>query len=420
MNKKLDLIIISSYFLLVILGVISIYSNNFDSYKEIDFTNKLKFDNNYNKQLLWILLCIIIIITILLLDPKWFSISSNIVIYLSTIFLLILVLYNGLSVSGSKSWINLGFCKLQPSELCKISTSLIISSILTKYKYQLNNLKWILCFIIISIPILLITLQGDIGSATTFLSFIIVLYREGLSIVYPIIGIILILSLLLVNIINSIQNILIIIFFSIVIFTYILRKNKKYYKNIIIGGIMLFISILTANYITYNILKPYQRSRITVLFNHNSKINLKNEAYNLNQSKIAIGSGRLFGKGFLKGTQTKYNFIPQQDTDFIFCTIAEQWGFIGSNLVIILYLVLILRIIFLIENQNSIFTRIYGYSFISILFIHIIINVGMTLGLIPVIGITLPYISYGGSSLVSFTIFLFILIRLISSKTCIS
>ncbi len=412
MSKKIDWIIVIIYVSITFIGIISIYSNNYN------INNITNLSNNYIKQFIWIIIGILISILILLLDPKIFSISAPIV-YIIGISLLLLVLITSNSVNGSKSWIDFTFFKLQPSEISKLSTSLFLANILAKNRYNIKNKYiWAIYFLIIIIPFILIVLQKDTGTAITFFSFIIVLYREGLSIIYPIIGLIMILCLFIVILINSVYNFLIYFIIINTILLYFLNKNKFFLKIIILGMIITFFSLLTSNYIVYNILKPYQISRITVLFSN--KINLKKEAYNLNQAKIAIGSGRLLGKGFLKGTQTKYNFIPQQDTDFIFCTIAEQWGFIGSLFILILYYHLIIRVLYLVENQNSIFIRVLGYSYSSMIFSHVIINIGMTLGLIPVIGIPLPYISYGGSSFISFTIFLFIILRLTSYRVCIN
>jgi rod shape determining protein RodA len=267
--------------------------------------------------------------------------------------------------------------------------------------------------LIILVPVALIMLQPDTGSALTFLALVLVLYREGLTGWLLVVGAIAVLLFVLSLLLSKITLILMIVAIAGLL-GYQLRKRKQWIQPIIIGTLLSIAFIFTVDFAYQHILQPHQRTRIDVLL---GKVeDLRGQGYNVNQSKIAIGSGRIFGKGFLQGTQTKYDFVPEQSTDFIFCTVGEEWGFIGSIVVVGLYLFLLLRIVFIAERQRSAFSRIYGYSVASILFVHFFINLGMTIGLVPVIGIPLPFISYGGSSLWGFTLLLFILLRLDANR----
>jgi rod shape determining protein RodA len=266
----------------------------------------------------------------------------------------------------------------------------------------------IIATIILLIPALLILKQNDTGSAIVFSTFVFVFYREGLSGNILITAVILILLFVLSLVINQYVVIGFISFITLILFFFI-RKRKMEILTLLSIFIFIVVYVLSINYLFNNVLQQHQRIRINVLLG--KEVNLKKEGYNINQSKIAIGSGGAWGKGFLQGTQTKYNFVPAQGTDFIFCTIGEEYGFIGSTIVIVLFIILLYRILYLAEKQRSQFARIYGYGVASILFFHIMINIGMTIGLAPVIGIPLPFFSYGGSSLWSFTILLFIFIK---------
>jgi rod shape determining protein RodA len=319
------------------------------------------------------------------------------------------VIFSGKEISGSKSWFQIAGFGIQPGEFAKMATSLALAKYLTTIDIDLKKPRTlIIAALIILFPGSLIILQHDTGSAIVFLSFVIVLYRAGLTGFVPLTLILLpliaVLSLLLPKLV------LVGLLFLVSLGLYLYSKRRL--KNILIIGAVFLASVgfvYSVDYTVNKVLEPHQRQRIQVLLGFNT--DLKGAGYNVNQSLIAIGSGQFFGKGFLEGTQTKYNFVPEQSTDFIFCTIGEERGFIGSTLVICLFIGLFIRIIFVAERQRSRFSRLYGYGVASVLFFHFVINIGMTLGLVPVIGIPLPFISYGGSSLWAFTLLLFIFIR---------
>jgi rod shape determining protein RodA len=336
------------------------------------------------------------------------------VFYGTTLLLLVLVLIVGRNVGGNQSWIPIGSFRLQPSEFAKFATCLLLARYLSSSTVKLQEIRtqMVAAFIIL-IPTALILLQPDAGSALTFSSLIFVLYREGLSGYFLVIEGLSILLFILTVLYNKYY-----VLIGIVAFTgfliYLFRKNRKMVTVFGIGLLFSIVFVFSVDFAYNSILKPHQKNRIDVIL---GKVNdPRGIGYNLNQSKIAIGSGGLWGKGYLQGTQTKYNFVPEQSTDFIFCTVGEEWGFVGCFVVIGLYLFLLLRIVIIAERQRSTFSRVYGYGVASILFFHFFINIGMTIGLIPVIGIPLPFLSYGGSSLWSFTILLFILLKLDSNR----
>lgn len=362
---------------------------------------------SYGKQLIWIITSIILAIIILIIDAKFFSTFSYL-IYFITILLLIAVLLMGKEIAGSRSWFQIGSFSLQPSEFAKFATNLALAKYLSKLNINIHKFKTKLnAFFILALPTVLILLQNDTGSALVYFSFIFVLYREGLSGNIMIAGVLIALLFILTLLLN--KFIVVGILFTIAIFIIIIKKNKR--NILIVFGlyILAFGFVFSVDYAFEKMLEPHQKKRINVLIG--KETDLKGAGYNVNQSKIAIGSGGFSGKGFLKGTQTKYNFVPEQSTDFIFCTVGEEWGFVGSFIVIILFVGLLIRIIIIAERQRSVFTRIYGYGLASVLFFHFAVNIGMTLGLAPVIGIPLPFFSYGGSSLWAFTILLFIFIK---------
>jgi rod shape determining protein RodA len=327
---------------------------------------------------------------------------------------LISVLIIGGVTNGATSWFQIGGLKIQPSEFAKFTTGLALAKF---FNMQTNKSKKyytrIFSYLIILIPCLLIILQNDLGTALVFLSFILVLYREGLSI-NILFGILILAILCLLSLLIS-QKILIYIFsFLALISLLFFRFNKKDILTIIVcWGFSIFF-VLGTNFFVNDILSPHHTKRINVLLG--KEFDPYGAGYNLIQSKIAIGSGGSFGKGFLNGTQTRFDFVPEQSTDFIFCTIGEEWGFFGSLLFILIFIGLITRIILLAERQRSSFSRIYGYSVACILFSHFTINIGMTIGLLPTVGIPLPFISYGGSSLLGFTVLLFIFLNLDSYR----
>lgn len=406
---NVDWVTIILYFCLVIIGWLNIYAAVFDA----DHASIFDMSRNYGKQLIWILTAGIIITAILLIDSKFFNFSAY-AFYGVTLILLVAVLFVGKLVGGNRAWFEIGSFRLQPAEFAKVATCLALSRYMGTNNLKLTDFgDQLKCFALIFTPVVLILLQPDAGSAIVFTSFFLVLYREGLPPFYLVFGfvsvILFILSLLIPQayIITALVGIAIFLLWRD-------RRIRRTYTLVIGSTIMAIVLVTGVNYVFHNILKSHQRDRIDLLLG--KKVDPKGVGYNVNQSKIAIGSGQLLGKGFLKGTQTKYDFVPEQSTDFIFCTIGEEWGFVGSVVVLGLYTFLILRIVVLAERQRSTFSRVYGYGVASILFFHVFINVGMTIGIIPVIGIPLPFISYGGSSLWSFTILLFILIKLDTNR----
>ncbi len=401
---KIDWVLLGLYLVLVIIGWINIYAAVYDEnhHHIVDLTQK------YGKQMVFIFAAIFLAMLILLIDPKFFS-QFSYFIYGICLLMLIVVIFSGREIAGSKGWFAIGGFGIQPAEFAKMATCLALAKYLSTLDVNIRKFSTLLiASSIILIPALVVLFQHDTGSAIVFLAFIIVLYRAGLTgfvplafILLPLLGV---LALLVPKSILAGGLLLI----SIIFF---FRSPRKL-KNIFIISAVFLASVgfvYSVDYTVKHMLEPHQRQRINVLLGMNT--DLKGAGYNVNQSLIAIGSGRLMGKGFLQGTQTKYNFVPEQSTDFIFCTIGEERGFIGSAILIILYLALFARLITTAERQRSKFSRLYGYGVAAILFFHFAINIGMTLGLLPVIGIPLPFISYGGSSLWAFTILLFIFIR---------
>ena len=328
--------------------------------------------------------------------------------------MLLAVLLIGTETKGAKSWFGVGDFGIQPSEFAKATTALALAKILSGIDVDMKDLKTkIYAITIIAIPMILVLLQNDTGSALVFFIFVLVLFREGLSLSVLIFGVVAIILFILALLINT--YLLIGILFVVTILLWLLFRSRKVSIFLFLGLFVLASGIVySVDYVYDNALGAHQKDRIEVLLGQ--KKDPQGVEYNVNQSKIAIGSGGFFGKGFLKGTQTKYNFVPEQDTDFIFCTVGEEWGFLGSAFVVGLFLTLMVKLVKMAERQRSRFSRIYGYCVAAIIFAHFSINIGMTIGLLPVIGIPLPFLSYGGSSLISFTFLLFIFIRQDASR----
>lgn len=401
--QNIDWITIGIYLALVLIGWLNIYSAVYnDEHSEIfDFTQ------SYGKQMIWIVCAVVIALIIMMTDIKFFPAFSYF-IYGGIIILLISVLLFGSVTSGSKSWFQLGSFKLQPSEFAKFATSLAVAKYLSTMNIRIQDIRTkLVAFFILGLPTALILLQNDTGSAIVYIAFIFVLYREGLSGNVLITGLFIIVLFFIALLIDKFVIIGALGFVALILFFYIRKRRKEILS-------LVFLFILTAGFVysvdyVYNNVRPHQRDRIDVLI---GKVHdYKGVGYNVNQSKIAIGSGGFWGKGFLEGTQTKFDFVPEQSTDFIFCTVGEEWGFAGSTVVVILYMWLFLRLISMAERQRSTYARIYGYGVASILFFHFTINIAMTIGLAPVIGIPLPFISYGGSSLWAFTMLLFVFVK---------
>jgi rod shape determining protein RodA len=368
---------------------------------------------SYGKQTLWIGGAVVLALMILVIDGKFYAAFSY-AIYAVFLLLLLSTFLFSRDVKGSFGWIDIGAFKLQPAEFAKFATSMALAKYLSTLDIRMQDARTkFVSTLIIGVPAIIILLQNDTGSALVFASFIFVLYREGLSgniLLMALVSVALFVLALLVKY-TTLIGILVGI---AILFALLVRKNKRNLIVIASGAIIAIGMVYSVDYVYNEVLQAHQRTRIDVLLG--KEVDLKGAGYNVNQSKIAIGSGGLFGKGFLQGTQTKYDFVPEQSTDFIFCTVGEEWGFMGSFVVIGLFMALLARIIFVAERQRSQYSRIYGYGVASIIFFHLMINIGMTIGLAPVIGIPLPFFSYGGSSLWSFTILLFIFIKLDSYR----
>ncbi len=407
--KFIDRPLVLLYLTLVLMGWISIYAAVYNN----EHSSILDLSQSYGKQLLWIFTALAIGLMIMLTDAKFFNAFAY-PIYIGTILLLVVVLFAGKEIAGSKSWFQIGEFRIQPAEFAKFATNLALAHFLSALDFDSRKRKsQIIPLIILALPALLILLQNDTGSAIVYSALALVLYRQGMPGSILLIGLAIAVMAVMTLLFNHFV-VIVVIAILLIIFVFFIRRT---WQNIIkVLGIFIVASmfVLSVNYAFEHVLELHQKTRINVLLG--KQIDLKGAGYNVNQSKIAIGSGGFWGKGFLKGTQTKFNFVPEQSTDFIFCTVGEEWGFVGSTVVMLLFLALIVRIIMMAERQRSDFSRIYGYGVASILFFHFFVNVGMTIGLMPVIGIPLPFFSYGGSSLWAFTILLFIFIKMDSNR----
>ena len=406
---NVDWITILIYVALCAIGYVNIYASVYNP----DLSDTYDFGSNYGKQLIFIISADHLGFSILLLDAKFFSIFAP-VIYGITILLLIVVLLIGRKVAGNQAWIPIGSFRLQPSEFAKFGTALMLARYVSTFTPKFKDFKSILfAGLIVGLPLFFIMMQPDTGSALVFLSFMFPLYREGLSGYFLLIFlgmIVLFVAVFLVPLYVIIPSILVVGAYSI----YLNKRKQKMMISIAMATIIAIAYLFVVKLTYTKVLEPHQRARIEVMLG--LKTDPKGAGYNVNQSKIAIGSGQVTGRGFLLGTQTKYGYVPEQSTDFIFSTIGEEWGFAGCTVLIGLYVFLLLRVINLAERQRSTFSRVYGYCVASIIFFHVFINIGMTIGIVPVIGIPLPFISYGGSSLWSFTVLLFIFLKLDSNR----
>ncbi len=403
--SNIDWLTIGLFALLVFMGWFNIYAAVFNEEQPSIFDTTQK----YGKQLMWIGGSLLIIIVLLFTDGRLFE-KLALPVYIVMILMLVGVLIFGKEVSGAKSWFAIGGFSLQPSEFAKFTTSLLVAKYLSHA--QITMAKWSHRFVVIGIlalPAFFIALQPDMGSVLVYGAFVLVMYREGLPGYYIFFAIwfmvLFILSLLVPKLILAgvLAGILIVAI-------YFLRKQRQAIYAAISVFVLSVIFSFVVGYIFDNVLAPHHQSRFKILLGMED--DPSGAGYNTRQSLIAIGSGGVTGKGFLKGTQTKFDFVPEQSTDYIFCTIGEEWGFLGTSTVVILFVVLLLRIVVLAERQKSNFARIYGYCVASVLFLHVAINIAMTIGLAPVIGIPLPFFSYGGSSLWGFTILLFIFLKM--------
>lgn len=406
---NIDWLTVFFYGLIVLFGWINIYSAVFDEAHQsiFDVTQR------YGKQMIWIAAAAFLAFLLLLIDARIYE-NFSFLIYVAVMLLLLGVLVGGKEIAGSKSWFQIGSVAIQPAEFAKFATALALAKYLTMPNIDLRKLKYLLrAFIIILLPAALIFLQNDTGTALVFAAFVMVLYREGMTpglLYFAAAMVVIFLSTLIAGkwvVISALAGIAVLL---ILLF----KKQKNAFIAIVVSLVLSSGVSYGIEYGFKNFLQPHQQVRIKVLLGQ--EVDNRGAGYNVHQSKIAIGSGGFSGKGFLEGTQTKYNFVPEQSTDFIFCTVGEEWGFVGSSALILLFVMLLIRLVFLAERQRSRFSRVYGYGVIMILLFHFTINIGMTVGLVPVIGIPLPYVSYGGSSLWAFTILLFIFLKLDANR----
>lgn len=403
----MDWVTVLIYAVMVLLGWINIFAAVYD---ETAQQNIFDLSLNSGRQLMFIAASGIIILAILIVDMRFYEAAAWL-IYGVVIFLLILVPLIGKEVGGNKAWLGIGSFGVQPSEFAKFATALVVAKIVGSVGFKMDRFRnQAILFGIIFLPIALILLQKDFGTALVFTAFLLVFFREGMSPFLLIIGISMAVIAILTLIVDNqwylhggiVVLALIIVFFG--------KRTIKRILTIGVGAVIIIGTIESFDYVINNVLPVRHKKRLEALVNPD--FDPMGINWNVTQSKIAIGSGGFSGKGFLKGTQTKFDFVPEQSTDFIFCTIGEEHGWLGSLIVVGLFVTLLLRIIFLAERQKSRFARVYGYSVASIFFFHFAVNIGMTIGLFPVIGIPLPFFSYGGSALWSFTILLFILLKL--------
>jgi len=406
-SGKLDWVTVLLYILLVSLGWINIYAVVYDANA---VQNIWDLSLNSGRQLLFIAASFIIILAIIIVDMRFYETFAYL-IYGVVLFMLLLVPVIGKEIGGNKSWIGFGAFSLQPSEFAKFATALVVAKIIGSVGFKMDNLRSQATLLaLIVVPIALILLQKDFGTAIVFTSFLLVFYREGMSPFLLIVGVsmafIAILTLIIEN--QWYLNGAIVLVFAIIVFFG--KRTVKRILTLSAGALIIILTIQSFDFVINNVLPVRHKKRLEALVNPN--FDPMGINWNVTQSKIAIGSGGFMGKGFLKGTQTKFDFVPEQSTDFIFCTIGEEHGWLGSLTVITLFMTLLMRVIFIAERQKNRFARAYGYSVASIFFFHFAVNIGMTIGLFPVIGIPLPFFSHGGSSLWSFTILLFILLKL--------
>lgn len=461
--SDIDWLTVILYFILVFMGWVNIYAAVFNPENSVIFD----ISQRYGKQLIWIGFAVLMIAVIFIIDVKFYRFFAY-PIYILLLVLLLLVLGFGTEVNGAKSWFQFGSFRIQPAEFGKFATNLVLASFLSRKNIRIHQLKTLIRLgLIIFLPAVFILLQNDTGSAIVYTAFFLTLYREGLSgtflflgllaVVLFIMGLMLPLFALAIGLSitalilfyidgkNLKQTLIVLLIFSVstgifygvklifhldwslflihflglilssilfLYFTYLYKLRFALLLLTVLIGSIFYIS--SVDYVFNEVLEQHQQDRIKILLG--VKTDVQGAGYNVNQSKIAIGSGGLTGKGFLQGTQTKFDFVPEQSTDFIFCTIGEEWGFVGTFTVISLFILLLLRLIYLAERQRSHFNRIYGYGVVAILFFHFAVNIGMTIGLAPVIGIPLPFFSYGGSSLWAFTLLLFVFIKLDSTR----
>ena len=402
---RLDWITIILFFSLVIFGWITIYSTTASS----SDTGLLDLSKPYGRQLLFILLSFIIITIVLSISTKFYERFSSI-FYILGLLLLLGLLFFGKTINGQTAWYSFGSFSLQPAEFTKTTVALAVAKYLSGLNVDLKKIKHqINVFVILALPIGLILLQPDAGSALVYFSFFIALYREGLPGFYIFSGLLAVVLFATVLLLGSVYTAVLVVAISLIVLYFNSKFKKPKLKTLLIGLCSLAF-VFSVNFIYNSILLPHQKERFEVLIN--PEVDIKKSGYNLYQSKVAIGSGGFLGKGYLSGTMKIGGFVPEQETDYIYTVIGEEWGFIGSTLVIVLFIIFLTRLLILAERQKRPFSRIYGYGVFGVIFINFFVNIGMVIGIIPTIGIPLPLFSYGGSGLWGFSILVFILIRL--------
>ncbi|RTY92449.1 rod shape-determining protein RodA [Flavobacterium sp. GT3R68] len=410
-SSNLDWISVIIYIILVVLGWLNIYSSSLSTSAQDAYL--FDFTQIYGKQMMFIFFTIPLIFIVLSVEGKFYEKYSSIIFGIALLLLAGLFVF-GKTIAGQRCWYAIGGFTLQPSEFAKAATALALAKYLSDVQVNLKDVsRQVQALLIIALPVLLILPQPDPGSALIYSIFIIVLYREGLPAWYVWTGFIAILIFVLTLVLQPQYVILI----SFLVIAFIYARSRKINRNIIASAIVLgLISgfVLSVDYVFEHVFKQHHRDRFNILLGR--EVDLKGIGYNTNQSEIAIGSGGWIGKGFLEGTQTKGGFVPEQHTDYIFTTVGEEWGFVGSFIVIALFVGLITRIIYLSERQKTKFSRVYGYCVAGILFIHFFVNISMVLGVFPTIGVPLPFFSYGGSGLWGFTILLFIFLKMDANK----
>ncbi len=408
---KIDWVTVGLWAFLVLFGWANIYSATYSEGQAAVFD----FDTFHGKQLVWIAAAAVIAMVVVFTEPRFFS-NTAYIIYGAVLALLVVTFFVATVTKGAISWINLGPFKLQPSEFAKFATALALAKYMSAIDVEWKQTRTkVASLIIIGIPATLVLLQHDTGSALVFAAFVFPLFREGLSGVILIIGVAAIVLFVLALLVNKYILLGILVAAAVLyLFVWLNKRTVRDYWRVAAVLACCAMFVFSVDFVFNHVLEPHQRERIDVLLGKSE--DLQGAGYNVHQSKIAIGSGGIIGKGFLHGTVTKADFVPEQHTDFIFCTVGEEWGWIGSSLLVAAYVWLLVRLVGMAERQRSRFARFYGYSVASILFIHLFVNVGMVLGLVPVIGIPLPFFSYGGSSLLAFTVLLFIFIRQDATK----
>ena len=409
--RNIDWMVIVIYGIMIVFGWLNIYASEYDPSNS---SSIFSLSSSAGKQLVFIGLSLLVIIFISVVDDKLFDTLAY-PIWIFFVLMLILVLFVAREVNGARSWIELGVFRFQPAEFTKFATALAVAKFASGSNFRIGKIKNLsILALIIGVPAILIVVQGDMGTALVFSVFIIVLFREGLSAWPLVMGFLMVVIFLLALLVPDHLYLWIGTAVLASLFIVFNRKSPKRIAVIIILALAVSAMFEGVDYAFNSFLKPHQQDRILVLLNPN--IDPLGVGWNVTQSKIAIGSGGVAGKGYLRGTQTTFDFVPEQSTDFIFCTIGEEHGWIGSFVLVLLFMTLFLRIIYIAERQKWAFVRIYGYSVATILFFHFAVNIGMTIGLFPVIGIPLPFFSYGGSSLLSFTILLFIFLALDANR----